>query len=91
MHGREVGVAGVAVADQDPGELRQHPRRRCRRRCGSPDMHRDQILGAGETSGHTKDGSQGALSALPAGGGVAAVATAATVPSCAGDQFYLER
>jgi len=46
VHRREVGVAGVAVADQDPGELRQHPAGVDIFRAAPADVHQGQVLGA---------------------------------------------
>ena len=62
VHRREVGIAGVAVADEDPGELGQHTAGVDVIRAAAPDVHHGQVLGAGDVYvGQRPGGAAGGL------------------------------
>jgi hypothetical protein len=65
-----VGVPGVAITHQDPGERRQHPAGIDGVRRAVPDMHEREVLGAGQVHiGQRAGGAGGGLVGVQQWGG----------------------
>ena len=62
VHGGQMGVASITVADEDPGEVRQHPASVDVLGAPAPDVHHGQVLGAGDVDiGQGPGGAAGGL------------------------------